>query len=192
MKLSKIAIIHSGYISRKRIEQQEDGSHFLLQARDVDAYRFVYGDNLIRFNPVLSRGDCILKGDDILFMARGARNFSVILQEIPDPALAAACFFIIRTSKKEVLSDYLWWYLNQEPAEHYFHSHSGRGVHMPVVRRSVLENIEIPIPTPDVQKKIVELDALMREEGELLNTLAEKRKEIITATCFHALRKAIK
>jgi hypothetical protein len=192
MKLSKIAIIHSGYISRKRIEQQEDGSHFLLQARGVDAFRFVYGDGLNPFNPVLSRGDCILKKGDILFMARGTRNFSVILQNIPEPALAATCFFIIRVSKKDVLNDYLWWYLNQEPAEHYFHNQSGRGVHMPVVRRSVLENIDIPVPSPDVQKKIVELDVLMREEGELLNTLTQKRKEIITATCFHALKKGIK
>ena len=163
-----------------------------MQAREADAYRFVYGEGLIRFNPAISRGDCILKKGDILFMARGARNFSVILQEIPDPALAAACFFIIRVSKKDVLSEYLWWYLNQGPAEHYFHSQSGRGVHMPVVRRSVLENIDIPVPAPDIQKKIVKLDALMREEGELLNNLAEKRKEIITATCFYALKKAIK
>ena len=192
MKLNKIAKIQSGYLSRERIEPRENGSHFLLQARDVDTYRFAYKDDLIRFNPGLSRGDWTLKEDDIVFMARGARNFSVLLQEIPSPALAAACFFIIRVSKKEILSNYLWWYLNQSPAEYYFHSHSGRGVHMPVVRRSVLENIDIPIPPLDVQKKIVKLDSLMREEGELLNTLAEKRKEMITATCFQTLRKAIR
>ena len=54
------------------------------------------------------------------------------------------------------------------------------------------KTLKIPIPPLDVQKKIVKLDVLMREEGELLNTLAEKRKEMITATCFQALRKAIK
>jgi len=121
-------------------------------------------------------------------MARGARNFSVILKAIPDPVLAAACFFIIRVVNENVLPDYLCWYLNQPPVEHYLIQNSGRGVHMPVVRRSVLENIDVPIPALEVQKKIMEMQTLEREEQELLNNLAKKRKELITTTCLRAAR----
>lgn len=189
MRLSKIAKVQSGYISRGRIEPREDGSHFLLQVRDVDAHRLTYrADGLIRFNPVMSRKDWMLKTGDVLFMARGVRNFSVLLQEIPDSVLAAACFFIVRVSSDGVLPGYLCWYLNQAPTQHYLSRHSGRGVHMPVVRRSVLEHIDVPIPTLDIQKRIAELNALMRDEQELLKKLAEKRKDLIMGACLKAVR----
>ena len=191
MRLSKITNIQSGYISRGRIDHREDGSHFLLQARDVDAHRLTYrADDLIRFNPVMSPKDWILKTGDVLFMARGARNSSVLLQEIPDSALAAACFFIVRVSSDEVLPGYLCWYLNQAPVKHYLQRHCGRGVHMPIVTRSVLENIDVPLPPLKTQKQIAELNALMRDEQELQKKLAEKRKDLLMAACLKAVRKS--
>ena len=189
MQLKKIAKIQSGYISRGKIEPREDGSHFLLQARDVDADRLAYRtDEIVYFSPGLSRKDWVLKPDDVLFMARGTRNYSILIKEIPDQVLAAACFFIVRVSSEEVLPDYLFWYLNQASVDSYLRRHSGRGVHMPIVRRSVLESINIPIPPIEIQVKIAEMDVLLRNELELLDKLAEKRKELITAACLHAVR----
>ncbi len=191
MRLSKIAKIQSGYISRGKIEPREDGTHFLLQARDVDAERLTYqADSLVRFSPDLSRKDWVLKTDDVLFMARGTRNYSVLINNIPERALAAACFFIVRASSDQVLPYYLCWYLNQALVDHYLGRHSGRGVHMPVVRRSVIESIDIPAPSLDIQKKIVQMDLLMQKEQELIDRLAEKRKKMITAACLKAARKS--
>ena len=189
MQLKKIAKIQSGYISRGKIEPREDGSHFLLQARDVDADRLAYRtDEIVYFSPGLSRKDWVLKPDDVLFMARGTRNYSILIKEIPDQVLAAACFFIVRVSSEEVLPDYLFWYLNQAPVDSYLRRHSGRGVHMPVVRRSVLESINIPIPPFEVQNKIAKLDVLLRNEMALLDRLAEKRKQLITASCLKLIK----
>ncbi len=189
MRLSKIAKIQSGYISRGKIEPREDGTHFLLQARDIDAERLTYkADNLVRFSPDLSRKDWVLKTDDVLFMARGTRNYSVLINDIPERALSAACFFIVRVSSDQVLPYYLCWYLNQALVDHYLSRHSGRGVHMPVVRRSVLESIEIPIPPLEVQSKITKLDVLLQKELELIDKLAAKRRELITAACMQAVR----
>ena len=189
MQLRDIALIHSGHLSRGKIDPHEDGSHFLLQARDADADRLDYRANtLIRFNPDLSRNDLILKREDILFMARGDRNFSVLLQGLPEPTLAAACFFIIRGFSEDALPGYLWWYLNQPPAEQYLIRHSGRGVHMPVVRRSVLEKIDIPLPSIEIQRSVTELDAVRRQEKRLAQHMIEKRKELVTAICLQAIK----
>jgi len=189
MRLSKIAKIQSGYISRGKIEPREDGTHFLLQARDVDAECLIYKtENLVRFSPDLSRKDWVLEPEDVLFMARGTRNYSVLIKEIPEQALAAACFFIVRVSSDQVLPYYLCWYLNQATVDHYLGRHSGRGVHMPVVRRSVLESIEISIPPLEVQSKVAKLDVLLQKELELIDKLAEKRRELITAACLQAVR----
>ena len=189
MRLSKIAKIQSGYISRGKIEPREDGTHFLLQARDVDAECLIYKtENLVRFSPDLSRKDWVLEPEDVLFMARGTRNYSVLIKEIPEQALAAACFFIVRVSSDQVLPYYLCWYLNQATVDHYLGRHSGRGVHMPVVRRSVLESIDIPIPPLEVQSKIAKLDVLLENELKLIDKFAKKRKDLITAACMQAVR----
>jgi len=187
MRLQDIANVQSGYLSRGKIEAAADGSYYLLQAKDVDADRLTYQRNtIVRFNPELSRKDWILQRDDIIFMARGARNFAVLLEDIPEPLLAAACFFIIRVSNGKTLPNYLWWYLTQGPVEDYLHRASGRGVHMPVVRRAVLENMEIPVPPLETQQKIGALDKLMRTEQRLLTAMAEKRKELANAVCLKA------
>lgn len=189
MKLSKITQVRSGYLSRGKIEARKDGSHFLLQARDVDANNLDYRTyNLVRFNPGLSPKDRLLEEGDILFMARGAHNFSVLLGTVPKSTLAAACFFIIRATDERVLPDYLCWYLNQSPVEHYLNLYSGKGVHMPVVRRAVLEGIDIPLPPLEKQKKIAALDALQRQEQDLVLRLTEKRKKMIAAACLQAVQ----
>ncbi len=189
MKLRDLGQIHSGYISRSKIESSADGSHYLVQAKNVD------GDNLtcvtkamIKFHPSLSRTDLLLKKDDLLFMARGVHNFTVRLESLPGPALAAACFFIVRVSGSDIAPGYLGWYLNQDPVTRYLVQYSGRGVHMPVVRRAVLENIEVPLPPLDVQTGIAEINLLMARELSLLRRLGLKRKELITAACLKALR----
>lgn len=189
MQLTAISEIHSGHITRGKIEPSAGGTHFLVQAKNVQ------GDDLscdtkalIRFHPALSRNDMLLKKDDLLFMARGAHNFTIQLEELPGPALAAACFFIVRVCHPDVFPGYLCWYLNQTPVKRYLVQHSGRGVHMPVVRRAVLENIQVPLPSMDTQRQIADMNALMAKEMKLLQQLGRKRKELIAAISLQAVR----
>ena len=190
MKLKKIANIQSGFISRGKIDPRDDGTCLLLQAKDVDADHLSYCPGaLVRFMPRLSVKDRFLKPGDILFMARGARNFSVLIDKLPDSVLAAACFFVVRISNSEILPEYLCWYLNQSPVEEYLKRFSGRGVHMPVVRRAVLESIDIPLPPIKVQKQVSALNKLLVKEQDLYKKLAEKRKTLITEICLRAVLK---
>jgi len=189
MELKKIAKIQSGYINRGKIEPRNDGTCLLLQAKDIDADNLsCRTESLVRFMPKLSGKDWFLKSDDILFMARGARNFSVLIDKPPDNVLAAACFFIVRISDVEILPEYLCWYLNQSPVEQYLKRFSGRAVHMPVVRRAVLESIDIPLAPVKVQKQVAGLTALMMKEQHLYKKLAEKRKYLMTEICLKSIR----
>jgi hypothetical protein len=190
VKLKKIAKIQSGYISRGRIVPREDGKSLLMQAKDVSADNLSYRtDALVRFMPTLSGKDWFLKPGDILFMARGARNFSVLIDKLPDSVLAAACFFVVRISNFEILPEYLCWYLNQLPVEEFLKRFSGRGVHMPVVKRAVLESIDIPLPPVKTQKKISEINKLLQKEQDLFKKLAEKRRNLMTEICLKATLK---
>jgi len=187
MKLKMIAKIQSGFISRGKIDPRDDGTCLLLQAKDVDAdHLSCRTDALVRFMPRLSGKDWFLKPGDILFMARGARNFSVLIDKLPNSVLAAACFFVVRISNPETLPEYLWWYLNKLPVEEYLKRFSGRAVHMPVVRRAVLESIDIPLPPIKIQKHISEINKLLQKEQRLYKKLAEKRKNLMTEICLKA------
>ena len=190
MKLNEIAKIQSGYISRGRIDPREDGTCLLMQAKDVSADHLSYRtDALVRFMPTLSGKDWFLKPGDILFMARGARNFSILIDKLPDSVLAAACFFVVRISNFEIIPEYLGWYLNQLPVGEYLKRFSGRGVHMPVVKRAVLESIDIPLPPIKTQKQVSEINKLLQKEQDLYKKLAEKRKNLLTEICLKATLK---
>ncbi len=187
MRLNKIAKIQSGYISRGRIDPREDGTCLLMQAKDVSADHLSYRtDALVRFRPTLSDKDWFLKPGDIVFMARGSRNYSVLIGDLPDSVLAAACFFVVRVSDPAILPEFLCWYLNQLPVNGYLRRFSGRGVHMPVVKRAVLESIDIPLPTIKIQKQVSEIIKLLQKEQNLFKKLAEKRRNLMTGICLKA------
>jgi hypothetical protein len=189
MKLKNITKIQSGYINRGKIEPRDDGTCLLLQAKDTDSDSLSYRtEALVRFMPRLSGKDWFLKPGDILFMARGARNFSVLIDKLPDSVLAADCFFVVRIANSEILPEYLCWHLNQSPIDEYLKRFSGRAVHMPVVRRAVLESIDIPLPSIKIQTQVSEMNKLLHKEQELYKRLAEKRKYLLTEICLNSIR----
>lgn len=189
MKLKDISDIHSGYISRGKIEGSADGNHFLLQAKNVDGVQLTYDtEKLLRFHPKIPPKDRILRRDDLLFMARGAHHFTVHLEALPQSTLAAACFFIVRITRAGILPGYVCWYLNQTPVQQYLFQHSGRSVHMPVVRRAVLENIHVPVPPVAIQTQVADMNELMMKEINLLQQLCKRRQELITTACLQSVR----
>lgn len=191
MKLKNFVQINSGHVTREAIEPREDGTHRLIQGKDVDGYRYTYSvGDLVRFTPNLRKSDILLEPGDILFMARGVRNYAVLLEEIPDNLLAAASFFIIRVVGDGAIPAYVCWYLNQDRVRHYFAQSCGQGVLMPLVRRGVLEDLPVPLPDLETQASIAELDRLTRRERDLLERLAGKREQLVSALCLQKIKDA--
>ena len=188
MKLINITNIRTGYQSRSRIIPVTIGSHYLLQSGDLrEDIVSIDNESLTKLNPKLSKNDWELETNDILLMARGTRNVAKLLTEVPEHTLAAASFFIVRINENVVLPEYLVWYLNQKPVQEYLLRESGSGVHMRVVRRKVLEQTEIPLPSIDTQHSITLAIAAMKEEQVLLNKLAKKRQLLFTEFCMKAI-----
>ncbi len=61
---------------------------------------------------------------------------------------------------------------------------------MPVVRRAVLESIDIPIPPITVQQQVADINALMLKEQDLYRKMAEKRKFLMTEICLRSIRES--
>jgi restriction endonuclease S subunit len=60
---------------------------------------------------------------------------------------------------------------------------------MPVVRRAVLESIDVPLPPIKTQKQVSEINKILQKEQDLYKNLAEKRKDLMTEICLKAALK---
>lgn len=127
----------------------------------------------------------LLKLGDILFAAKGTKNFAVVFENHNEPSVASTSFFVIRTTDNEVLPQYLAWFLNNYTTQTLLKSQA-IGTSIPSISKQVLENLEIPIPDIKTQKAIVEISKLRNKEKSLkqkIETLKEKQiqQQIINA-----------
>lgn len=187
-RLLEIADIRSGYLARTGVESKGTGSHYLLQIRDFNPQRtVVHKDTLVRFTPEALASVQPIGDGDVVFLAKGVNNFAYAVFDLPAPILAASYFFVLQPHP-QLLPAYLAWFLNQRSTRRELSRFASSGVRMPVVRRAVLENMEIPLPPPTVQESIIELDRLMLQEQDMMTELARKKRELVSAICIKAAR----
>jgi hypothetical protein len=190
-RLADIAEVRPGYLARKPTKPRADGTHYLLQIRDFNRDRSAVDlTAILRFVPDPISSLQPLVAGDVVFLARGARNFAYAPADLPACTLAAGYFFIIHPND-QVNPAYLAWFLNQPATLRVLSRAATSGAHMPVVRRADIESLEIPVPSFPVQSAIVELDNLRRQEDDLLCDLVNKRNSLIAAACQSAATRDI-
>lgn len=190
-KLGDLAEVRPGFLTREAVRDNPEGVYRLLQIRDFNRARTeMNAADMVRISPDTRSSLCMLQTGDVLFLAKGANNFAAVVSSLPGPTLAASYFFILRP-RSLIMPEYLAWFLNHEKTRAILTRLATTGAHMPIIRRAVLESIEIPLPDIAVQKAIADLDCLRREEQELLSELARKQQDLISAVCMTAARNAI-
>ncbi|MFO7535926.1 MAG: restriction endonuclease subunit S [Kiritimatiellia bacterium] len=179
MTLGQLATIRTGYLARRAVVPDANGSHHLVQIGDFDSAKTLLNATaLLRFTPEASISVKPLCAGEVLFMAKGQRPFAYAIEALPEPSLAAANFFVLRP-ESNLNADYLAWYLNRESVIRSLTAQAGSGVYLPVIRRTMLENLVIPLPPLKTQLALVELDRLARQEESLLADLGRKRREML-------------
>ncbi len=190
-KIKDIAEIQIGYQFRKRIEPEIDGSHKVIQIRDIDENQSLNQEGLCRVTIDQLSEKYLVHKNDILFLARGHRNFAIPLMDSMEKTIAASHFFILKIKSKKVIPEYLAWFINQAPAQGYLHNLARRGSHMPIIPKSVFENLKVHIPDIEIQGKIVKLNTLVDKERTLLYNLREKRALLVRSLCLKAAKENV-
>ena len=129
----------------------------------------------------------LLKKGDLLFAGKGTTYLCKVFDLII-PAIASTTLYIIRLTSKDILPDYLCWYLNQ-PNVMAMMKAQQVGTGTPLIHKQVVEDIEIPIPELETQQHIVELARLQAREKELYKAISEKRQLIINQLIMNKLNK---
>lgn len=178
-KLGRLIGIRTGYLLRTMVKGKPDGRYCLIQMSDFDGSRSSLDPReLTRFDPGELRKEQAIQPDEVLFLAKGVRNFAYRPGPLPLPTLAASYFYVL-TPSPDILPDYLVWFLNHPCTALAFDRIAGVGARMPVVKKSDLADMDVPLPPPADQRKIVELHALMLREARLLDRLHDQRNTFI-------------
>ena len=129
----------------------------------------------------------LLAKGDLLFAGKGTTYLCKVF-DLDIPAIASTTLYIIRLTSKDILPDYLCWYLNQ-PTVMAMMKAQQVGTGTPLIHKQVVEDFEIPIPDMETQQRIVELAKLQIREKELYQAIAEKRQLITNQLILNKLNK---
>lgn len=129
----------------------------------------------------------ILHKGDVLFAAKGTKNFATCYKETKKPAVASTSFFVIRLHDQNVLPEFLTWFLNHPKTLRLLKS-KARGTAIVSIAKSVLADLEISVPDIQKQKLILKIHNLRNTEIELKQQIETIREKQIQQQIFNALK----
>ncbi len=184
--LKHIAFIQTGVFAKPA----KDGQIVYLQAKHFD----VNGILKTSLYPDLKSESIsekhLLQNGDIIFAAKGTKNFAALYESNNKPAVASTSFFVIRLNvdfQDKVLPEYLTWYLNSASTQNYLKSQAV-GSSIVSISKSVIDELELSIPDLDTQKAILRITYLRNTEKKLQQQIEMLREKQIQQQIINALR----
>lgn len=172
--LKDIAIIQTGVFA-KPIPK---GEIVYLQAKHFDEN----GELINTLYPDLNTDGKIekhlLRKGDVLFAAKGTKNFAACYETENIPAVASTSFFVIRLQTEIILPGYLTWFLNH-PSTQYLLKGKAIGTSIASISKAVLEELEITIPNIRKQELVLKIHKLRNRERKLKQQIENLREKNI-------------
>lgn len=184
LKLKQVANISAGYPFRGKVNESSGSGVFAVQMKDVSPVTGVNWATCIETTLEGKRQPDFLSHGDILFASRGSHNYAAIVdgQSEQDEALAVASphFYQIRCQRDVVLPEYLVWFLNQKPCQRYFEQNA-EGTLTKSIRRNVLEEAPLAVPSLEKQRMIISLSETLTEERKLVERLISNGETLMNS-----------
>jgi restriction endonuclease S subunit len=109
----------------------------------------------------------LLNAGDVLFAAKGTKNFATVYEENNPIAVASTSFLVLSLTTDVIKPKFLAWWLNSSEV-HGFLKGIAKGTSIPSITKAQLEQLEIPIFPFDVQETLVRLAELRKKEKTIL------------------------
>ncbi len=129
----------------------------------------------------------LLKKGDVLFAAKGTKNFAAWYENEATPAVASTSFFVIRLHDTNILPGYLTWFLNH-PSTQALLKGQARGSSIASISKAVLSELEIPIPNIQKQELILRIFKLRNKEKNLKQQIENLREKEIQHLLINAIK----
>ena len=179
MSNKKDIIIRSGYTFRETIQFDPDGTHHLIQIKNIikdGEGKKVDLDNLDRINSPTDNANIYVKNGDILILKKGDDHNAYIVNSVPEATLVGQNFLIISTLDKEILSsEFLVFFINLPSTQLFLSSQSGSGKQASL-GKAALENLKIPSLSKEEQTELIALADEINKEKVILEQLISNRE----------------
>lgn len=188
-QLGDIANIRAGYTFRESVKEVDDGNAHIVQIKDArKALQLSGGLQLLaEYLPGINwQGNQKIFADAecVILPVRGEYTRAAYInnQGLDTKPIIVSSQFLILTSKDNSLgAEYLCWALNQPFSQNYFKQES-RGTRISMLSRASVSDLKLPLPSLDLQEKIVHLNRLWEREQELMKNLLQNREQLLKAT----------
>lgn len=180
LKLINAVTLSSGHPFRGKIPERTSSGIYAIQIKNVSPENGVCWDSVIETELTGKKQPDWLAPGDVLFVARGSFNYAVLIEETDKQAICAPHFYILRVTNSSLLPAFLVWQLNQQPLQNYFDS-VAEGSLTKSIRRSILEQAEIIVPTIEKQNQILGLYRTIMREKKLYAELISSADKLMHA-----------
>lgn len=182
-KLKDITTIKSGVFAKG----DTNPDLFYIQSTDFDKQRN-WNKTL---NPILTKSskfaNHVLNIGDILFVAKGRDFFAVVYDGRFQPAVASTTFLVLQVKSNNIAPDYVSWYINHPQTQNLLWS-IAKGSAIPSISKTILEEIEIPIPELLKQFTILQLYKLQMKEKQIHKQIGKLRQEYINELTYKSIQ----
>ncbi|MCU0443125.1 MAG: restriction endonuclease subunit S [Bacteroidia bacterium] len=128
----------------------------------------------------------LLQAGDVLFAAKGYKNFAAVYEKHNEPAVASTSFFVIRPTNKNILPEYLAWFLNNHSTQTLLKTQA-IGTAIPSISKQVLEALEVPVPEIKTQQAILHIATLRSREKAIKQQIEMLREKQIQQQILEAI-----
>ena len=132
----------------------------------------------------------ILIDGDILFAAKGSKNFATQILIKNGKCVASSTFLVIRLKDEfknsQILPEFLCWYINQPKTQEQLKA-KARGSSIQSISKMDLLELEIHIPSVEKQRIIVKVVTLQKTEQSIIKKLQQLKEQYILQRLFSAI-----
>jgi restriction endonuclease S subunit len=129
----------------------------------------------------------LLREGDVIFSAKGSRNFAATIKNETLPAAASTSFFVVRIHSQKILPEFLTLFLNLPNTLRLLKA-KARGTSMVSIAKSVIADLEIAVPGIQKQKLILKIHNLRNLEIQLKQQIDTLREKQFQKQIFNALK----
>ena len=184
-QLSDLASIRIGSPFRERIIHEPGAVYQVVQGKDIGSDGTLLPDGMVRISDVPGKGspDILIAGELVL-QTRGLSYRSAVVPKEASPMVAAGSLFILRPDPARISAEYLVFFLNLPATQGILRQHA-TGSTIPNLRRSAIEQVQVPLPNLSDQQQLVALSRLVRCQADI-----EGRLNILRLQELHLLATA--
>jgi hypothetical protein len=160
----------------------------LMQLGDMDTTGNIQTYSMIPVMMPAAFEKFIIHTGDIVFRPRGAGIVATVMPQVSWPVIVTSPLMIIRPHAQKIDPHYLVWALTADSARRFYAEHS-RGSAIVGIGKRDLDQMEIELPSINLQRKIAQLKKLESQEQQLLSRYQETKTKLIEAAITDKIHK---